>query len=469
VIALPMASPYTGFGGDDPAAIDVRTRGAKGDSKTKDTSRIQAAIDECARKGGGTVSFPAGTFLSGSLHLASNVRLHLDSGATLLASKDATDFDPYESLTFKNAADRETSYFHHALIWGEDLEHIAITGTGKIHGNRTQRGGPKPIALKRCKHVSIRDVTITDSPNYCISLLGTDYVTIDGVTILNGFSDGIDPDCCHHVRIANCHIESWDDAIVAKTSFSLGKRRSTENLSVTNCTLATNCNAFKLGTESGGDFRNITVSNCTMLARKQGRPPISGISLLSVDGATIEGVAISNVAMTDVCCPVFLRLGNRGRDLATPEPGAVRRIVVAGIVATGSRWPCTIAGVPARPIEGVTFSDFHAGGIHLSSIHLTCEAADERPALVCDDVHPLTIDSFEARKTGDRGAVMEFHDVEEALVRGCMPNEGTQLFLRVGGGRSKRISLLSNDLSGIGRAVELAEGAPPHCVTTDRQ
>jgi hypothetical protein len=184
--------------------------------------------------------------------------------------------------------------------------------------------------------------------------------------------------------------------------------------------------------------------------------------------------------------------------------------VVAGIVATGSRWPCTIAGVPARPIEGVTFSDFristkggvvlkqiqagvpesiakypsadmfgtlpafgiycrHVGGIHLSSIHLTCEAADERPALVCDDVHPLTIDSFEARKTGDRGPVMEFHDVEEALVRGCMPNEGTQLFLRVGGGRSKRISLLSNDLSGIGRAVELAEGAPPHCVTTDRQ
>ena len=75
-------------------------------------------------------------------------------------------------------------------------------------------------------------------------------------------------------------------AIVAKTSFSLGKRRSTENLSVTNCTLATNCNAFKLGTESGGDFRNITVSNCTMLARKQGRPPISGISLLSVDQAS---------------------------------------------------------------------------------------------------------------------------------------------------------------------------------------
>jgi hypothetical protein len=246
-----------------------------------------------------------------------------------------------------------------------------------------------------------------------------------------------------------------------------------------------------------------------MFAREQGRPPISGVSLLSIDGATIEGVVISNLAMTDVCCPVFLRLGNRGRDLAKPEPGALRRIVVANIVATGSRWPCTIAGVPGHPVEGVTFSGFqistkgggalkqvqagvpesiakypsadmfgilpafglfcrHAGDIHLSRIHLTCDRADERPALLCDDVRRLTIDSFEAPKTGDRGPVMQLHDVEEALVRGCMPNEGTQLFLRVAGGRSKRISLLSSDLSGVRRAVELGEGAPPHCVTTDR-
>src|SRR5262249_53425289 len=161
--------------------------------------------------------------------------------------------------------------FHQALIWAEDAERIAITGTGTIDGNRKRRGGPKPIALKRCKFVAIRGVTIRDSPNYCISLLGTDYVAIDGVTILNGYSDGIDPDCCHHVRISNCHIESWDDAIVPKTSFSLGKRRSTEDVTVTNCVLASNCNCFKLGTESGGDYRNITVSNCTMFSRSDKR------------------------------------------------------------------------------------------------------------------------------------------------------------------------------------------------------
>src|SRR5262249_21920256 len=106
-------------------------------------------------------------------------------------------------------------------------------------------------------------------------------VNIEGVTILNGYCDGIDPDCCHHVRIANCFVEAWDDAIVPKASFALGYRRSTENLTVTNCVLTTACNCFKLGTESSGDFKNITVSNCAMYSSPQlwKRKPSSGVSL----------------------------------------------------------------------------------------------------------------------------------------------------------------------------------------------
>ncbi|HEV3237702.1 MAG TPA: glycosyl hydrolase family 28-related protein, partial [Gemmataceae bacterium] len=336
------------------ATISILQYGAKGDGKTKDTQSIQSAIDACHRGGGGEVFFPTGTFLSGSLHLKSGVALHLDHGATLLASPDSADFDRYETLSFKNDADQETSFFHHALIWAENAERIAVTGTGTIDGNRKKRGGPKAIALKRCRFLTITGITIRDSPNYCISLLGTDYVHIDGVTILNGFSDGIDPDCCHHVRISNCHIESWDDAIVPKASFSLGERRSTENLTVSNCILATNCNAFKLGTESGGDFKNITVSNCLVFGRPKMRPPISGISLLSVDGSNIDGVAINNISMTDARCPIFLRLGNRGRDMQKPAPGILKNVVISHIVATGAQWPCTIAGIPDHPIEGVT-------------------------------------------------------------------------------------------------------------------
>jgi hypothetical protein len=502
VLGATLLLPGSEPGNREEGTHNVRNHGAKGDGKTKDTRAIQAAIDAC-HDGGGTVLFPPGVFLSGSLHLKNGVCLHLDHGATLRASEDATDFDPYETLGFKNAADRETSFFHQALIWAEDVERIAITGTGTIDGNRKRRGGPKPIALKRCKFVAIRGVTIRDSPNYCISLLGTDNVAIDGVTILNGYSDGIDPDCCHHVRISNCHIESWDDAIVPKTSFSLGKRRSTEDVTVTNCVLASNCNCFKLGTESGGDYRNITVSNCTMFSRSDRRPPISGISLLSVDGSTIEGVAISNIAMKDVRCPVFLRLGNRGRDMEKPIPGAIRDVVVSNITAAGARWPCAVAGIVGHPVEGVTFRDFrfaykgggtreegratvpenvakypsadmfetypayglycrHARDLQLSGIHFRCESPDVRPAVFCEDVARLGIDALEASVESD--PVLEFRSVQGALVRGCAPAAGTKVFLNVAGTGSGAISLLANDFSGVGKVATFAEGALPDSV-----
>jgi hypothetical protein len=511
-VGAPVAAPALGAmlllpaaEGNPPGCEDfnVRRFGAAGDGKTKDTGAIQSAIFECHRRGGGTVLFPPGNYISGSLHLNSGIRIHLDHGATLSFSPDPSDFDAYEKLGFKNAADRETSYFHQALIWAEDAEHIAITGSGTIDGNRKRRGGPKPLAFKRCKFVTVKGITIQNSPNYCISLLGTDYVNIDGVTILNGYSDGIDPDCCQYVRIANCHIESWDDAIVPKTSFSLGTRRATQHMAVTNCVLASNCNCFKLGTESGGDFRNIAVSNCTMFSRSSTRPPISGISLLTVDGATIEGVTINNIAMNDVRCPVFLRLGNRGRDMEKPVPGLLRDVVISNIVATGARWPSVVAGIPDRPVERVTLADFRivckGGGTHeegnisvpehidkyptadmfgtypsyglfcrhgrdlrFSAIDFRYEEADARPAVLCDDINRLTIDSLE---TPGGDPVLFFRNVRNATVRSCHSPFGTKTFLSVGGAESRSIGLLSNDLSGAIKAVQIEDGAAADSVS----
>ena len=275
----------------------------------------------------------AGVYLCGSLHLRSGVVLWLDAGATIKGSDRRDDYDRYETLGFKNASDHETSYFHYALIWGEDVEHIGIVGQGTIDANRRKRGGPKPIALKRCKHVAIQGITIENVPNYNISLLGTDEVVIDGVTIRNGYCDGIDPDCCHNVRIANCTIASVDDAIVPKTSFTLGRVRSTENVTVTNCVLATEANGLKLGTESRGDFKRIAFSNCVVTGLRD-HPATSGVSLESVDGANVDGVVVSNITMVDCRAPIFLRLGNRGRDMQKPTPGTLRNVCLSNIVAT---------------------------------------------------------------------------------------------------------------------------------------
>jgi hypothetical protein len=205
--------------------------------------------------------------------------------------------------------------------------------------------------------VKIEGVTIRNAPNYNISLLGTDYVVIDGVIIVNGYADGIDPDSCRNVRISNCHIECGDDAIALKSSFSLGEHRSCENITVTNCFLSTSCNCFKLGTESGGDFKHIAVDNCVMCGIIGDRPASSGIAIESVDGANVAGVTISNISMFDVCSPVFMRLGNRGRDMAVHIAGTMRDISISHLVVEDASLASTIAGIPDHPIEDLSLSD----------------------------------------------------------------------------------------------------------------
>lgn len=352
--------PHSPFG--------VRDFGAVGDGAAKDTEAVQKAIDACAAAGGGTVFFAPGTYLCGSLHLKSFVTLSLDNGATLLGSPDNNDYDPCEKLDFKNDSDRETTYFHNAFLWGEDLEHVAIVGKGTIDSNRKRRIGPKAIALKRCRYVDIQDIHIRNIPNYTISLLGTDWVNIDGVTIQNAYADGIDPDSCRNVRISNCHIASTDDAIVPKSSFSLGERRACENITVTNCYLSTVCNAFKLGTESGGDFKNITVSNCVMSGLRH-VGALGGVALESVDGANVDNVTVTNITMTDIRAPIFLRLGNRGRDLKEPVPGSLKNVVISNVTAARASFPSTIAGIPGHCVEGVILSNIRLNYIGGNPLH----------------------------------------------------------------------------------------------------
>ena len=467
------------------ANFNVLNFGAKGDGLTKDTHSVQCAIDSCFAHGGGTVFFPPGIYLCGSLHLRSNIALYLDHGSIIRMSKDNEDFDPYEKLDFKNAGDKETSFFHYALLCGEDLEHIAFLGTGIIDGNRIKRGGPKPIALKRCSQVIIRDITLKNAPNYNISMIGTDFVNISGVTILNGYSDGIDPDGCKNVRISDCYIDSFDDAIVPKASYSLGYLRSVENLTVTNCILASNCNAFKFGTESGGGFKNVTVSNCTVIARKVGKPADAGIALESVDGAEIEGVTITNISMASIISPIFLRLGNRGRDMATPKPGYLRNVLISHITATGATQASLITGIPGYPIENITIdhiqiaysgggsfkgdiesvpelikeypdSDMfgpipswgfyvrHAQNLKLQDIDLTLEHPDKRAAFIFEDVDQLGIDAVAASESKVAPGIFLFKDAKQVSIRGCLIPKDLSGFISVPENQKNEIQLIGN-------------------------
>jgi polygalacturonase len=419
----------------------VRAHGAKGDGKTKDTAAIQQAIEAAAASGGGTIHVPAGRYLSGTLHLRSNTTLHLDNGAVLLASPDDRDFDPYETLPFQSVSDRETTYFHQALLAADGAHDIAIVGEGVVDGNRSKRGGPKTIAIKLSQRVTIRGVTVRNSPNYSISFWGCDWVNVDGVHVENGYADGIDPDSSRYVRISNSYIDAYDDAICPKASPSMGmdRRRPVEHLTVTNCVLRTNCSNFKFGTESSGDFRHIAVSNITMLPRDVGRPPISGIALEAVDGAHIEGVAISNVSMQGVRAPIFLRLANRGRGLTPKAAGSLEDVSIVNVTARGASVASSITGIPEARIRRVSLDGIrvtytgglkdllpfdidefverypeatmwgdlpawalytrHADGVTIRNFDAAWTTTDARPAIVADDVSDLVLEGFQPRST----------------------------------------------------------------------
>ena len=483
----------------DAAIFNVRQFGAKGNGQAKDTKAVQKAIDAAGREGG-CVHFPPGRYLCGTLHLRNRITIRLESGATLVASPERSDFDDYEKLSYNSFSDAETTDFNYGLLCGCEVVEITILGPGRIDMARNQRGGPKAIALKLCKNVLIRDLIIENSPNYNISMLGCDFVDIFGVTIRNGYADGIDPDCCRSVRIADCCVESWDDAIVLKSSPSLGYLRATEQVAVTNCVLTTACNGLKLGTESSGGFRDIVFSNCAISSNPElwaGHRAASGLSIEMVDGGAIERVAVSNLTMRDVRAPVFVRLGNRGRGQKEPKPEHLVGVSISDVIATGADLASSITGIPGFPVSGVTLRNFrvttrgggkaalasqnvaerekdypdakdfgdlpayglycrHVQDLALDQIHLAYEHSEGRPAIILDEVADSDLRAIAAKPPTGTEPVIRFRGVRDCFVQGCRALTGTGTWAVVSGDKTVHLRESGNDLTAAARDFELA-------------
>ncbi len=374
--------------GVQASGFDVRQHGAVGDGKTLDTDAINKAIEAAAEAGGGTVHFPAGTYLSFSIRLKSNITLYLDSGATILAAEPDEEhgYDRAEANEWGDKykyQDFGHSHWHDSLIWGVNLVNVSILGPGLIHGKGLVKWdsdkpgvGNKAVALKLCRNVIIRDVTFLTGGHFCILPTGVDNFTIDNVKIDTN-RDGINIDCCHNVRISNCTVNSPnDDAIVLKSSYALGYARATENVTITNCQVTgydegtfldgtfgrTQERApdrggvtgrIKFGTESNGGFKNIAISNCVF-------EHCRGLALETVDGGLLEDVTISNITMRDIVnAPFFLRLGRRMRGPEGVPVGKLRRINISDVVVYNAnpRYGSMIMGIPDHDIEDVRLNN----------------------------------------------------------------------------------------------------------------
>ncbi len=340
-------------------SLNVLDFGAKGDGKTLNTRFLQAAIDSCDKRGGGAIVIPAGKFLTGTLFLKSNLRVHLEAGCELVGSANLADYDTR----------------HKHLLYGNDLKHFSLSGKGTINGNGTcffdnafnalERPAPF-IVIENSEDISIKDIKIENSPAHTLVFSGCNRVVVDAITILNDMrspnTDGIDITSTSNVMISNCFISTGDDAICLKSYQSENDKgdelalptlrhsdKATENVTVTNCIIESDDGALKLGTGSGNPIRYCSFNNIII------RNSRFGIALFMKDGGVYEHLQFSNLHIQTSSrhateYPIYVdvdKRDNRGRY------GIIRHVRFSEIDIQ-TRGNCLIAGQAQSPLVDFT-------------------------------------------------------------------------------------------------------------------
>jgi polygalacturonase len=399
-MALPLAAAPS-------SRFDVTGYGARPDGRTNDTNAIARTVSACAAAGGGTVYFPAGRYLTGSIRLGSNMTVLLDAGSELLYSGD-----PHDSPLVPSRWESTNAWTHAPLIYANGAENIAITGRGTLNGQganwwwrngrhdparaaaaeparrawlrlyaRIEAGekpGPEEYALAAeylrpslvqfygCRNVLVEGVTLTESPMWMLHPVYTDDISVRGVTFVstgpNG--DGIDVDSCRDVRISDCFFSTGDDCIVLKSGRDADGRRTarpTEHVTINNCVMYRGHGAVVIGSETSGGIRDVVAGN--VVARGTDR----GIRIKSMRGrgGVVENLRFDNFVIDDA---TVVAVEITGHYLAEPrEPFSertpvFRNIAFSNLSITNARQVASIRGLEEESIRDIRFADVSATG-----------------------------------------------------------------------------------------------------------
>ncbi len=357
----------------------VKDFGANNSGRQTTTRQLQGAIDACARHGSGTVFFPPGIYLTGTLILKSGTHIELAERARILGSTDAKDY-PVISPEYKNNTDRQVNK---SLFYAEKVNDISLTGKGTIdfqgdspvyqpsHDNDPLR--PFGIRFVTCTNVYVSGLMLINSPQWMEHYLNCENVMLEDLNVFNHAhqnNDGMDIDGCRNVYVRNCRVDSDDDGICLKSNGP----DSCENVLIENCIASSHCNALKLGTETTGGFKNILYRNCQVVPSVTGPHFVNGtptartaITLIITDGGTMENVWFDKIEATDCITPIFVTLGNRSRKHTNEAPkpgiGRIENIMLSNIKATG-------AGPISSSITGLDISN-QIKNVILKNISLT--------------------------------------------------------------------------------------------------
>lgn len=500
--------------------INILEHGAVPDGKTNCTKAIQAAIDVTHANRGGTVLVPAGSFITGSLWMRSRVTLHLDAGATLLGSQDVSDFPEWTPKWEGPKANTRA-----ALIGGEDLDDIAITGRGTIDGRgemwwkmlkeietsaRIIR--PRLIRLVNCRNVLIEGVTVTRSPSWTINPVACENVTVTKVTVKNPANspntDGINPDSCRNVHISDCHIDVGDDCITIKSGSEEEPRleyKPCENITITNCTMIHGHGGVVIGSEMTGGVKNVAISNCTFVGTDRGIRMKARRGRGGTTGAAIEDVRVSNIVMDGVLCPLAINLfygcGAWGESKVTdknPQPVTnatprFRRLRFSNISARRAKYSAAwVMGLPEMWVEDIAFNDVsvyldptntEAGDSDMApDIDKLCRAGfflknvsnvqvnnvqvfdQVGPAVTVQNGRDVTFAGVKSDTRQEDVPLIALKDVNGAYVHGCSSPEGSTTTLSVSGAKTRDVVVGANRARRANQVVSVADDVPSDAV-----
>ena len=497
--SVPKAGPHTFL---------VTEFGAVGDGRTISTTALQRALDACGQAGGGHVIVPPGTFLTGPLFLRSNLKLELMAGSVLLGH---TKFDDYPTIQGRWEGNDRTVFA--SLLTGMDLENVTITGQGALNGqgqpwrdaqhqtNQARKAAglqerepenppgatlkwprPRMINLYRSKNIVIAGISVLDSPSWNIHPVLCENINIDGVTIVSPKdslnTDGIDPESCKQVRIANCYISTGDDCIILKSGYKYIEGKTlipTQDVTITNCVFGFGQCGVGIGSETAGGVRDVTISNCVCDGTRRGLYFKTGRGR----GASVENIRVNNYVMrnlVDTALWVSMWYVNGDRDKAEPVGPAtpsMRNIHCSDMIVSGTRPAALIEGLPERPIEGLQIDNFFVEGTTtgISCMHVERMVLNRATINVASGaaatfraMQDLEVLHFRTNSGSGTDPALLMNDVKDVLIASCKGGAARPVFLELSGAASADVQLSLNRMASGVKEYSLSGGAPADAV-----
>ncbi len=383
----------------------ITSYGAKGDGTTDCTGAIRQAVTACAAAGGGRVVVPPGRFLTGAVHLASGVNLHVSSGATLAFHTDPVRYLPAVLTRFEGMELMGYS----PLIYAYGVQNVAVTGAGTLDGQASDdnwwawkggKGRPLPnqqaardalmvameagvpvakrvfaegsylrpqfIQFYRSRNVLIEGVTILNSPMWEVHPVECVNVTVRGLTIRTHGpnNDGCDPESCRDVLIERCLFDTGDDCIAIKSGRNADGRRlaiPTENVIVRDCTMKDGHGGVTIGSEISGGVRNVFVERCTMDSPQLDRA--LRFKNNAMRGGTLEHIymrdcTIGEVAEGVLSIDLFYEEGEKG-----PFTPVVRDVELRNVTSRKSMYGLYMRAYPKSEISDIRVIDCRFDGV----------------------------------------------------------------------------------------------------------